>query len=237
YGELPVACLAEEIETPGEGQIRALVTVAGNPVLSTPNGARLDRALASLEFMVSLDIYLNETTRHADVILPGLSPLEQSHYDVILRQLAIRNVATYSPPTFDPPAGHPPEWQTVLRLAATVAGQGEGADIAALDDFVVMQRVEQEVGAPASPIHGRDPAEILALLAPRRGPERLLDLALRTGPYGDAFGAKPGGRRAPRDRQRRARTRHVVRGRGRAAGRGHRRRHAGRGEHPPRLGT
>src|SRR5207249_2252970 len=94
YGELPVACLGEEIETPGEGQIRALVTVAGNPVLSTPNGARLDRALASLEFMVSLDIYVNETTRHADVILPGLSPLEQSHYDVLLRQLAIRAVAT-----------------------------------------------------------------------------------------------------------------------------------------------
>src|SRR5207249_585277 len=144
YGELPVACLAEELEAPGEGQIRALVTVAGNPVLSTPNGARLDRALASLEFMVSLDIYVNETTRHADVILPGLSPLEQSHYDVILRQLAIRNVATYSPPTFDPPAGHPSEWQTVLRLAAIVAGQGEGADIAALDDFVVMQRVALE---------------------------------------------------------------------------------------------
>jgi len=193
YGELPAACLAEEIETPGEGQIRALVTVAGNPVLSTPNGARLDRALASLEFMVSLDIYVNETTRHADVILPGLSPLEQSHYDVILRQLAIRNVATYSPPTFDPPAGHPSEWQTVLRLAAIVAGQGEGADIAALDDFVVMQRVEHEVAAPASPIHGRDPVEIRSLLAPRRGPERLLDLLLRTGPYGDAFGANPGG--------------------------------------------
>src|SRR5256886_15582762 len=84
YGELPCACLAEEIETPGDGQIRALVTVAGNPVLSTPNGERLDRALDTLEFMVSLDIYVNETTRHADVVLPGLSPLEQSHYDVIL---------------------------------------------------------------------------------------------------------------------------------------------------------
>jgi len=83
--------------------------------------------------MVSLDIYVNETTRHADVILPGLSPLEQSHYDVILRQLAIRNVATYSPPTFDPPAGQLPEWQTVLRLAAIVAGQDGDADVAALE--------------------------------------------------------------------------------------------------------
>ena len=82
YGELPAACLAEEIETPGDGQVRALITIAGNPVLSTPNGARLDAALSRLEFMLSLDIYLNETTRHADVILPGLSPFEQSHYDV-----------------------------------------------------------------------------------------------------------------------------------------------------------
>ena len=193
YGELPCACLAEEIETPGDGQIRALVTVAGNPVLSTPNGERLDRALDTLEFMVSLDIYVNETTRHADVVLPGLSPLEQSHYDVILRQLAIRNVATYSPATFEPPADQVPEWRTLLRLAAIAAGQGDGVDVDALDDFVVAQRVEQDVAAPASPIHGRNPAEILAALAPRRGPERLLDLMLRTGPYGDAFGAKSDG--------------------------------------------
>src|SRR2546422_6233739 len=85
YGELPAACLAEEIETPGDGQVRALITIAGNPALSTPNGARLERALTALDFMVSLDIYRNETTRHADVILPGLSPLEQSHYDLALR--------------------------------------------------------------------------------------------------------------------------------------------------------
>ncbi len=164
YGELPAACLAEEIETPGEGQVRALITIAGNPALSTPNGARLERALAALDLMVSLDIYVNETTRHADVILPGLSPIEQSHYDLALRQLAIRNVATYSLPVFDPPA-----------------------------DFVTRQRVEHEVASPASPIHGRDAAEIMAALAPRRGPERLLDLMLRTGPYGDAFGANPDG--------------------------------------------
>ena len=193
FGELPAACLAEEIDTPGDGRVRALITVAGNPVLSTPNGARLDRALASLEFMVSLDIYLNETTRHADVILPGVSALEQSHYDIVLRQLAIRNVATYSPAIFDPPAGHPPEWQTLLRLAGIVAGQGPDADIAALDDFVTLQKIEQDVGSAASPVSGREPAEIMAALEPRRGPERILDLMLRTGPYGDAFGAREGG--------------------------------------------
>src|SRR6266404_3164848 len=168
YGELPAACLAEEIETPGDGQVRALITIAGNPALSTPNGARLERALTALDFMVSLDIYRNETTRHADVILPGLSPLEQSHYDLALRQLAIRNVATYSAPVFDPPADQLPEWETLLRLAALVAGQGSAADTAALDDFVTRQRVEHEVASPASPIHGRDAAEIMAALAPRR---------------------------------------------------------------------
>src|SRR5256885_587963 len=183
YGELPCACLAEEIETPGDGQIRALVTVAGNPVLSTPNGERLDRALDTLEFMVSLDIYVNETTRHADVILPGLSPLEQSHYDVILRQLAIRNVATYSPPTFDPPAGQLPEWQTVLRLAAIVAGQDGDADVAALDDLVVAPRVEHDLASPGSLIHGRAPAGILAHLAARLRPVRPLESLLLAGTY------------------------------------------------------
>jgi anaerobic selenocysteine-containing dehydrogenase len=193
YGEYPAACLAEEIETPGPGQVRALITIAGNPVLSTPNGARLDAALDGLAFMLSLDIFVNETTRHADVILPGLSPFEQSHYDLALRQLAIRNVATYAPAVFDVPAGQQPEWRTILRLTGLVMGQGADPDVDALDDFVIAQRIEQEVGSPTSPIHGRDPAEIAAALAPRRGPERHLDLMLRVGPYGDGFGAQPDG--------------------------------------------
>jgi len=193
FGELPVAALPEEIETAGDGQIRALITVAGNPVLSTPGGARLARALAQLECMVSFDIYRNETTRHAHVILPGLSALEQSHYDVAFTQLAIRNFARYSPPVFPPPPGHPRDWESVLRVTAIVAGQGPGADPAPLDDLVATQQVEAACGASDSPIQGRDPAEILAALAPRRGPERLLDLMLRTGPYGDAFGKHPDG--------------------------------------------
>lgn len=191
-GELPVACLAEEIETPGEGQVRALITIAGNPVLSTPNGARLSGALASLELMVSVDIYLNETTRHADVILPGLSPLEQSHYDVALRQLGIRNVATYSRPVLDAPVGHLPDWRVLLALTAMVSGQTAG-DLDSLDDFIIAQRVQHEVGSPGSPIYERDAGQILTELAGRRGPERALDLMLRSGPYGDAFGARPDG--------------------------------------------
>ncbi|HLK12809.1 MAG TPA: molybdopterin-dependent oxidoreductase [Candidatus Binatia bacterium] len=193
FGELPVSCLAEEIETPGEGQVRALVTVAGNPVLSTPNGGRLARALDALEFMVSLDLYLNETTRHADVILPGLSPLEQSHYDVALSALAVRNAARYSPPLFAPPPGQPPEWESLLRLTAIVSGQGRDAPLDAVDDFVMRQRVERAVRDPASPIRGREAGDVLAALGARRGPERALDFMLRGGPYGDGFGARPGG--------------------------------------------
>jgi anaerobic selenocysteine-containing dehydrogenase len=193
YGELPAACLAEEIETPGDGKIRALFTIAGNPVLSTPNGARLAGALASLDFMVSLDIYLNETTRHAHLILPGLSPLESSHYDLALWQLAIHNYAKYSSPVFAAPADRPNDWETVLRLVGIVMGQGPKADTAALDDFIALQQLESAVGAAGSAVQGREPSELLAALAPRRGPERLLDILLRTGPYGDGFGARPDG--------------------------------------------
>ena len=158
-GELPVVCLAEEIETPGQDQIRALITIAGNPALSTPNGERLTRALATLDFMVSVDIYLNETTRHAHVILPGLSPLEQSHFPLAFTQLAVRNFVRYSRPTFPVPAGQIPEWQIMLRLAGVVAGQGPDADVAALDDFVFEQQLEKALSSEHSPAHGRDPDE------------------------------------------------------------------------------
>ncbi|NUQ48254.1 MAG: molybdopterin-dependent oxidoreductase, partial [Phycisphaerae bacterium] len=107
YGELPMACLAEEIETPGAGQVRALITVASNPVLSAPNGPRIARALEQLEFMVSVDVYLNETTRHADVVLPGLSPLHEPHYDIAFPQLSWRNQARYSAAVFAPTADRP----------------------------------------------------------------------------------------------------------------------------------
>ena len=120
-GELPVAALAEEILTPGEGQIRALLTSAGNPVLSTPNGAQLDRALDSLEFMVSVDIYLNETTRHADLILPPTSALEHDHYDLIFHVFAVRNTARYSEPLFDKPAGALHDWEIFESLGARIA--------------------------------------------------------------------------------------------------------------------
>ena len=124
-GEWPVAVLAEEIETEGPGQIRALVTSSGNPVLSTPNGARLDRALARLEFMVSIDLYLNETTRHAHLILPPTFALERSHYDLVFHALAVRNTAKFSHALFPAPPDARHDWQILLELA-TAARRGAG---------------------------------------------------------------------------------------------------------------
>jgi anaerobic selenocysteine-containing dehydrogenase len=173
FGELPVVCLAEEIDTPGAGQVRALITVAGNPAISTPNSGRLSAALEGLDFMLSLDVYVNETSRHADVILPGPTPLERSHYDLALYQLAIRNVANYSPALLDPPPGMPQEWETMLRLTAIATGQGRDADIDAIDRFVAEQIAAR---------NGIDPDAVPDAME-RRGPERLLDLMLRAGPY------------------------------------------------------
>jgi anaerobic selenocysteine-containing dehydrogenase len=183
FGELPVACLAEEIETPGDGQIRALLTVAGNPVVSTPNSERLAAALDGLDFMVSVDIYVNETTRHADVILPGPSPLQRSHYDLALLGFAVRNVANYSPPALERDPQVPEEWETLLRLAGIATGQGPAADVAAIDRFVAYEVARRQASDPSSGLYGRDPEELLAELEPRVGPERILDLQLRGGPY------------------------------------------------------
>lgn len=174
FGELPVTCLAEEIETPGEGQVRALIAIAGNPVLSAPNGPRLAKALASLELMISFDIYLNETSRHAHVILPGYSSLAEPHFDVAFPQLAWRNTARYSAPLTAPPPGHPAEWEMIVRLIGIVRGRGANADVAALDDELAAEDVRRLAGPMAD--------AILAAV-PHRGPDRLFDLALRAGPY------------------------------------------------------
>jgi anaerobic selenocysteine-containing dehydrogenase len=185
YGELPITCLAEEIETPGEDQIRALFTVASNPVLSSPNGPRLARALDTLDFMVSMDIYLNETTRHADVILPGVSPLEDFHYDVAFPQLSWRNHARYSPPVLPAAPGQPEEWQTLLKLAAIVQGKGAEVDANALDDAQFADDAQRLFGAHAD--------AVIANTQGLKGPQRALEVALRSGPYGDQWGRHPDG--------------------------------------------
>jgi anaerobic selenocysteine-containing dehydrogenase len=191
--EFPVATLADEITTPGDGRVRAFVTIAGNPVLSTPHSDRLDAALDGLDFMVSLDLYLNETSRHADVILPGTPPLRRPHYDFAFTQLAVRNIANYSPSILPAENDNPQEWRILLRLAAVCAGQGADADLDAFDDMVFGTLIARAVGNPSSRIHGRAPQEIFSASTEERGPIRLLEFLIRTGPYGDAFGADPAG--------------------------------------------
>ncbi len=183
-GHVPASCLAEEIATPGAGQIRALLTVAGNPVLSAPGGDRLDEALAELECMISVDNWINETTRHADVILPGMSALEQAHHDDLIWQFAVGSGAKYSAPVFPPTDGRPHEWEILIRLAGLCSGQPAAeVDVAAIDDgfFDVLAAV-----------HGLD-GPTLREGYDAGGPERLLDLTLRTGPFGDRYGEKPDG--------------------------------------------
>ena len=157
-GELPVAALAEEILTAGPGQVKALVTLAGNPVLSTPNGRELDQALASLEFMVSIDFYINETTRHAHIILPPTSPLERGHYDLAFHILAVRNTTKFSEPLFQPGPDTRSDWEILAELQTRMEHKGQGANI--------LHRVQRKFSRKFF------------------GPERILDLGLRFGPHG-----------------------------------------------------
>jgi len=157
-GELPVAALGEEILTEGPGQIKALVTHAGNPVLSTPNGRQLDRALAGLEFMAAIDFYINETTRHAHIILPPTSSLERGHYDLAFHLLAVRNTAKFSPALFQTDGETRPDWEIFLELQTRMEHDGVVGNLL-----------------------GGLKRKVVKLFF---GPERLLDLGLRFGPYG-----------------------------------------------------
>ncbi|MEV4671943.1 molybdopterin oxidoreductase family protein [Actinomadura sp. NPDC049382] len=190
-GELPVATLADELETPGEGQVRALVTIGGNPALSSPNAARLDRALAGLEFMVSVDPYLNETTRHAHVVLPPPRPAQTPHYDIALTGLAVRDYARYSPPVVPLPDGRPSEAMLLARLA--MAATGADGDPAALDEMIITSTLAKATALAGSPVHGREPDELRKMLDSGTSTEQRLDMMLRLGPYGDGFGADPSG--------------------------------------------
>ena len=190
--ELPAAALAEEIETPGEGQIKAMITIAGNPVLSAPDGDRLDRAFDGVGFMLSIDPYLNETTRHADVILPPPPPSQAAHFDLALNNLAVRNNARYSPPAL-PLDGRPDEAEILSRLALILYGLGYDDDPGLVDAQVIATTLTKETADANSSVAGRDIEELTAMLVAGPGYERRLDMMLRLGAYGDAFGAKPDG--------------------------------------------
>jgi anaerobic selenocysteine-containing dehydrogenase len=159
-GELPAVALAEEMTTPGPGQIRALVVCAGNPVLSAPNGRRLEAALSGLEFMVAVDPYVNETTRHAHLILPPTGGLEHEHFDLVYHLVAIRNTVRLSPAVFEPAADTRHDWEILLELQTRVQSRG-----------------------PISGVLARVYRSVLRGL----GPTGLLDLLLRFGPYGSGL--------------------------------------------------
>ncbi|MEU0343087.1 molybdopterin oxidoreductase family protein [Streptomyces bobili] len=193
-GELPLSALAEEIDTAtDEGTpVRALIAVAANPVLSAPDGDRLDKALDSLDFMVSVDPYLNETSRNADVVLPPPPPSQSPHHDFAFNTLAVRNQVRYSRPAVPLEPGRMAETEILARLTLAVTGM-HGTDPSAVDELVIGQTLGKAVQDPHSPVHGRDAEELAAQLAGESGPERRLDLMLRLGPYGDGFGAHPEG--------------------------------------------
>ncbi|SCK45156.1 Anaerobic selenocysteine-containing dehydrogenase [Streptomyces sp. ScaeMP-e48] len=173
-GELPTAALAEEIETPGEGRIRALVVLAANPVLSAPDGDRLDAALAGrLDFMVSVDPYLNETSRHADVVLPPPPPSQSAHFDFAFNSFAVHNQVRYTPAPVPLEDGRMDESEIHARLILAVSGM-HGASPSAVDDLAITTAITR-AGAPE---------ELAGELTGESGPERRLDLMLRLGPYG-----------------------------------------------------
>ncbi|WP_326544934.1 molybdopterin-dependent oxidoreductase [Mycolicibacterium sp. ND9-15] len=190
--EFPAAAFAEEIDTPGDGQIKAVITIAGNPVLSAPDGDRLDKALSGVEFMLSVDPYLNETTRHADVILPPPPPSRSAHFDLALNALAVRNNARYSPPAL-PLTDRPDEAELLSRIALILYGLGPDGDPTLVDDQVIATTLTREVADPDSPVAGRSVEDLTAMLPPGPGYERRLDMMLRLGAYGDAFGVNPDG--------------------------------------------
>ncbi|WP_328870273.1 molybdopterin oxidoreductase family protein [Streptomyces sp. NBC_00287] len=190
-GELPLSSLAEEIDTATDRAepIRALIAVGANPVLSAPDGDRLDKALDSLDFMVSVDPYLNETSRHATVVLPPPPPSQSPHHDFAFNTLAVRNQVRYTRAAVPLEPGRMAETEIMARLVLAASGM-HGADPSAVDQMVVDQTLGKAVKEPHSPVHGRDPRELAAQLGGDTGPERRLDMMLRLGPYGDGFGVR-----------------------------------------------
>jgi anaerobic selenocysteine-containing dehydrogenase len=180
-GEYPAACMAEEIETPGDGQIRALFVIAGNPVLSTPNGARLDKALASLELMVSVDMYLNATSRRAHYILPPAGPLEKDHYGLFLLPIAVRSFAKYSPPLFEKDADTLADWEILRGLSGAIAGAPVDAasprDM--LDQMLRAGPFATSLAEVEAAVSGKDFGPLTAGRVPERlrTPDRMIDVA------------------------------------------------------------
>jgi anaerobic selenocysteine-containing dehydrogenase len=189
-GLIPSSTMAEEMLTPGPGQVRAMILLMTNPVRSAANSEQLERAFAGLDFLVAVDFYLNETTRHAHIILPTPSPAEQESYEVGLYLLSVRNVAKWSQRAVPAPEGTPETWQVLSRIAAMLMGLG-ALPAQAVDDVVLKTFAAGAV--EGSPWPGLTVDEVVAKVEGGIGPERLVDMLLRIGPYGDGFGRRPGG--------------------------------------------
>ncbi|MDZ7785426.1 MAG: molybdopterin-dependent oxidoreductase [Halioglobus sp.] len=181
-GMLPASLMAEEMELRGEHQVRALITVAGNPVLSVPNGKRIRAAMANLDFSVAFDFYINETTSQADIIIPSTTHLEHSNYDFLFTTTCVRNFAQYSPQTLEPEPGALHQWQIINEVTARMNGMSREDLEAMMLDGMIDQLLANN---PALAHLGAE--KILEATARHEGPERLLDIMLRAGPYGDGF--------------------------------------------------
>lgn len=186
-GEFPVATLADEIETPGDGQVKALIAVAGNPVLSAPGGPRIGRALEQLDFMVCVDPYLNETTRHAHVILPPPRILQMPHYDFLLLSVAVHNYTRFSPAILPLRPGQLSEPEIMARLTLIAAGAGPDVPPSVLDEQILEMFLTGATQAPGSPYEGQSVADLRATLQGENGPERMLDVMVMLGSYGLRF--------------------------------------------------
>jgi len=183
-GQVPVSCLSEEILTPGDGQIRGLVTICGNPAVSSPAAGPLQEALPRLECLISMDNWINATTRHAHVILPGLSPLEQPHWDEMIWSWATRSAGKYSPALFPPTDGRPEEWEILIRLGWMAGGNRHGeCPVEAIDDGF-LGGIAQKLGYDADHVLSHYDSG---------GPDRMVDFFIRTGKWGDQFGRRPDG--------------------------------------------
>ena len=197
-GEFPTSALAEEIDTPdpdtGE-HIRAVFVIGGNPIVSTPNQTRLTKAFEQLDLLVSVDPFLTATSSLADVVLPVASPLTRPQHDVVFNNLAVRNQARYSPPVFEVPEGEKDETEVLAQLAAIAAGIASGHEPtpAQIDDLIAYTVASQACTDEASRAHGQAPEELLDAVSHRAGVDRILDLRIRSGPYGDGFGSHPDG--------------------------------------------
>ncbi len=187
-GQLPASYMAEEFECEGEDAVRALLTIAGNPVLSVPNGKRLRQAIDNLEFYVAFDIYINETTSKADLILPSVTQLEHSNYDFLFGGTTVRNFACYSPQVFASPDEGQEQWQLLL----TVLGGMFDMSLEMLDDMMVDGLIDSILSYIQLDNPQADKESVREAIGEQRGYERLLDAMLRAGPYGDKFGAKEG---------------------------------------------